>query len=111
VRVAQGRLLARARLLLAKAFLKHPEKEREAEKELQALLEADAGHGEALFHLGTIYRRRGWKARASSTFRKVLELEPSHREAIAALASLEAKPGPDQAADARGLLKKLFGKG
>jgi tetratricopeptide (TPR) repeat protein len=111
VRVAEGRLLLRARLLLAKAFLKHPEKEREAEKELLAVLEADPEHGEAHFHLGTIYKRRGWTARASSMFRKVLELDPSHREAIAGLASLEAKPEPAQSTDAKGMLKKLFGKG
>jgi tetratricopeptide (TPR) repeat protein len=111
VRVAEGRLRLRARLLLARAFLKHPEKEREAEKELQAVLEADPEHLDAHFHLGTIYKRRGWKSRASSMFRKVLELNPSHREAIAELGTLEAKPGPAQGTDARTLVKKLFGRG
>ena len=108
VRLGEGRTRQKARLLLARAYLKHPDKERLAEKELLAVLEGDPRDVDAHFYLGTIYRRQGLLRRARTAFEKVLELRPSHREAIAELGTL--KPKPEPAPESQGLLGKLFRK-
>jgi tetratricopeptide (TPR) repeat protein len=107
VRVAPGGLKQHARLLMARAFLKYPDKERDAERELLEVVQAEPANVEALFLLGGLYQRRGHNARAEAMFRKVLELRPNHRQAIAQLGSLAPKTSKKE----EGLLKKLFRKG
>ena len=78
----------RARLVLAKAYLKNPKWVKRAEETLLGIVHDDAQNVEAHYLLGTIYRDRGLKSRATTMFRKVLELKPDHEEALAALGPL-----------------------
>jgi tetratricopeptide (TPR) repeat protein len=97
---AQGRMRVRARVLLARALLHHPEKEKVAEKELQAALREDPEHVEAHFLLGSLYRRRGLSVRATAMLRRALELDPNHRQAQAEMDALDA-PSPAPGASRR----------
>jgi tetratricopeptide (TPR) repeat protein len=98
--LSTGRVKLQARVLMAKAYLKYPEKAREAERELLEVVQVQPDNVEATYLLGTFYLHRGLGARAEALFKRVLELKPNHREAIAQLES--AKPKEE------GLLKKFF---
>jgi len=103
-----GKLQLRARILLAKAYLKNPNWVKQAEQLLQGVVHDDAQNVEGHFLLGTIYRERGLKSRATSMFRKVLELKPDHEEALAEVGPLTpAEPAPTGSG---GLLGKFFRK-
>lgn len=104
-----GKLQIRARVLLAKAYLRNPNWVKQAEQLLQGVVHDDVQNVEGHFLLGTIYRERGLKSRATSMFKKVLELKPDHEEALAAVGPLT----PDEPAPTAGggLLGKLFRKG
>jgi len=91
---AQGRMRVRARVLLGRALLQFPDREKEAEKELLAAIKADSAHVEAHYLLGTLYRRRGLGTRAASMFRRALEIDPAHRAALAEMDALEKGPPP-----------------
>ena len=52
---SSGVLQRRARLLLIRAYLKYPDRVRDAEKELLALIERDPENAETQYLLGTIY--------------------------------------------------------
>lgn len=110
---AKGRLKARAQLVIARAYVKNPNWVKRAEEELQKLVQADPTNVEAYLLLGEIYKGQGLKARASSMFRKALEISPGHEQAAAALAGLGGAPEgaaatPQQRAGS--FLKKLFKK-
>jgi tetratricopeptide (TPR) repeat protein len=104
-----GKMLQRARIVLAKAYVKNPKWLKRGEETLQTVVRDDPQHVEAHFLLGTLYRDSGLKSRATSMFRRVLELKPDHEEALAAIGPL-APPEPE-AAQGAGLLGKLFRKG
>jgi tetratricopeptide (TPR) repeat protein len=110
VKVAQGRLLQRARVLLARAYLMHPDTEKQAEKELQAVLQDDLEYVDAYFYLGKVYKRGGLTARARGMLNKALELRPHHREALAELDALGPKPEPGSESEQTGFLKRILGK-
>jgi len=82
----------RARVLLGRALLQIPDREKAAEKELLAAVKDDPVHVEAHYLLGTLYRRRGLSTRAASMFRRALELDPAHRAALAEMDALEKNP-------------------
>jgi len=82
----------RARVLLARALLQIPDREKAAEKELLAAVKDDPAHVEAHYLLGTLYRRRGLSTRAASMFRRALDLDPGHRAALAEMDALEKAP-------------------
>ena len=84
----QGRLRRRARVLSAQALLQS-EGRRAAEEELKAALQEDRGNFDAHYLLGTIYKAGGANALAAASFHRVLDLQPRHAEALAALAELE----------------------
>jgi curved DNA-binding protein CbpA len=88
VPLAQGKLLARTRMLLARAYLKSPRGAKLAEAELTRLLEKDPSYVDAHLMLGRLYRDRGLRERAASSFKRVLEIEPHNRAAFADLESL-----------------------
>jgi uncharacterized protein DUF4388/DnaJ-like protein/tetratricopeptide repeat protein len=88
VPLAQGRLLARTRMLLAKAYLKSPRGARLAEAELSAVLQQDPASVDAHLMLGRLYRDRGLRERAAGAFKRALEIEPQSRAAFAELESL-----------------------
>ena len=108
--LAQGLLRNRARLLLTRIYLRYPEATKQAEKELQALIEEVPDHVEAHVLLGTLYKQTGLAARASAMFRRALELSPGHRAAQAELEALTVATPVAAPEAAKGLLKKLFGK-
>jgi tetratricopeptide (TPR) repeat protein len=89
VPIARGAEQARARLLLARAYLKHPETERDAERELLAITRDAPENVEGFALLGNLYARRKMNARAAALLRRALELNPRHRAARADLADVE----------------------
>lgn len=91
----------RARVLLAKAYIKNPNWVRRGEELLQTVLQEDPLHAEAHFALGMLYKESGMSSRAVGMFKKALELRPEHKHAQAELSALS---GP-------AFLRKLFGKG
>ncbi len=101
---AKGRVRSRARLLLARAYLKYPEHAKTAERELLAALQEDAQQPEIYYVLGTVYKRGGLASRATAMFRRAVELNPRYR---AALAELE----PGLPAPPPGPGRKRFGRG
>jgi curved DNA-binding protein CbpA len=107
VPLADGRLKAQARLFMAKAYLRYPEREREAEHELLEVTQAQPDNFEPFYLLGSFYQRKGLSTRAEAMFRRVLELKPNHRETIAQLQTLSSEPASGEGA---GLLKRFFRK-
>ena len=105
IQAASGALKRKAQLLLARAYLKYPDRVRDAEKELRGVIERDSENSEAHYLLGTIYMRSGMKARAISQFSRTIELRPKHAEAREQLARLARDDGGDGQG---GVLKKLF---
>jgi tetratricopeptide (TPR) repeat protein len=99
---AEGRMRTRARVLLGRALLALPDREKPAEKALQEAVKDDPDHVEAHYLLGTLYRRRGLPTRARSMFRRALELDPHHRASLAEMDALSADPpSPASAAPRR----------
>src|SRR5262249_39558844 len=91
---ASGRMRTRARVLLGRAHLLHPERERVAEKELLEAVKEDPAHVEAHYLLGTLYRRRGPSTPAAPMFRRALEIDPTHRASLAEMGPPHAPPAP-----------------
>jgi tetratricopeptide (TPR) repeat protein len=94
----------RGRILLARAYAKNPNWMRKAEDQLQDVVREDPANVDAHYELGLLYKAGGFPARAQAMFRRVLELRPDHRDAVAEL-------GLDTAPGGGGLLKRLFGRG
>jgi hypothetical protein len=100
--MTEGALERRARLLLARAYQMSPEGGRKAEAELLRLVRLDAKDTDALFALAKFYQGAALPARARVMFQRVLELQPGHKAASAALDThKEAQPA------ASGLLDRL----
>jgi tetratricopeptide (TPR) repeat protein len=99
----------RARVILARALVKNPNWIHQAEEVLQAVVQDEPNHQEAHFELGSLYKERGLKSRALTSFRRVLDINPEHERAAAALAEM-GDVGTEQTPDSGGLLRKLFGK-
>jgi tetratricopeptide (TPR) repeat protein len=91
----------RARVLLAKAYLKNPNWLRRGEELLQTVIQEDPQNAEAHYALGMLYKESGMSSRSVAMFKKAVELRPDHKHA---LAELNALSGP-------AFLRKLFGKG
>jgi tetratricopeptide (TPR) repeat protein len=96
VKAAEGRMRTRARVLLGRALLQVPDHEKAAEKALQDAVRDDPAHVEAHYLLGTLYRRRGLATRATSMFRRALELDPGHRASLAEMDATSAAPAPER---------------
>jgi tetratricopeptide (TPR) repeat protein len=105
---AQGRLLSRGRVLLAKCFMKNPNWVRRAEEQVQLVLKAEPKNVDALYVLATIYKAGGLKARTIGALRRVLELRPEHEEAARDLNELTPTEDPDAPKEG-GIFKKFFG--
>jgi Tfp pilus assembly protein PilF len=103
----------KARVTLARAYVKNPNWLRRAEETLLAVLQESRDYVEAYVVLGQVYRASDQRARAVGMYRKALELQPGNEEALAELAALEPPPSgaapPGSGSGA--ILKKLFGKG
>ena len=107
VTVVDGTLRTKARLGLARAYMKNVNWLKRAEEQLLAALEDDARCVEAYVLLGQLYKAGSLKQRAQAMYRKALELVPTHEEALRELASLTHGDHP---ADHRGILDKLLGR-
>jgi tetratricopeptide (TPR) repeat protein len=107
---AAPKVRARARVVLAKCYLKNPNWAKRAEEQLLALVAEEPKHVEGHYLLGTIYREKGMRSRALARMKKVLELEPDHEEARARAAELEPPPEPEEPSGG-GFVKRLFGRG
>jgi hypothetical protein len=106
---ARGKMRVRARLVLARCYLKNPNWVKRAEEQLNLALEEDPKDFDAHYLLGTLYLSGGLRSRALSKFRKVLELKPEHEEARARVAELAPPPEPTPPASG-GFMKRIFGK-
>lgn len=91
---AQGRMRTRGRVLLGKALLEYPDRDKAAEKELLEAVREDPVHVQAHYLLGTLFRRQGRPARAAAMFRRALEIDPAHRAALADLDAMASDPPP-----------------
>jgi hypothetical protein len=111
VGAAEGRMKSKAKLVLARAYAKNPKWTKRAEELLQTVLQEDPKYGEPYFALGLIYKEKGLRSRATSMFRKTLELKPDHEEAAAELATLSPEGEAPAPPEGGGLIKRLFGKG
>jgi len=112
--LAQGKQGVRLRYVMAKAVVRNPHWVKRAEELLVGVVKDDPGHVGAHWLLAGIHRKGGLRARATSMLRRVLELQPEHEEAAAALSELAPAPEPDPAPESPpsgGLLKRLFRKG
>jgi tetratricopeptide (TPR) repeat protein len=96
----------RAQVLLARAYMKNPNWRRRAEELLQRIVQESPDHADAYVALGNLYRTSQLKSRAQAMYRKAMQAQPGHPEALAELASLDGE-GPEGGT----LLKKFFSKG
>jgi Tfp pilus assembly protein PilF len=99
----------RARVLLARAYLKNPKWVKRAEETLLAVIHDDDKNVDGHFLLGKIYKEQGLKTRSQSMFRRAVELKPDHEEAAAELIEPVAEPEPPEAGGGGGFIRKLFG--
>jgi len=97
----------RARLVLARCYLKNPKWAKEGEQILLDAVRDDPKAAEAFALLGALYVERGLPTRAAGMFRRVVELKPEDAEARQRLAKLEPDaPSPEDGEG--GLLRKIF---
>jgi tetratricopeptide (TPR) repeat protein len=101
---AEGPIRHRMRLLLAACNARNPAWAKQAEELILAVLKDDPRNVPAYLQLAQLYKERNLKARATSMFKKVLELDPENEAARAELGP------PPEASASGGLLKKLFGR-
>jgi Domain of unknown function (DUF4388)/DnaJ domain len=100
---------SRARVTLAKCFVKNPNWVRRGEEQLQRVLEKEPKNVEATYLLAGIYKAGGLKSRAISLLRRVVELRPEHEQAVADLDALLLTEPPEPP-PTEGFLKKFFGR-
>jgi len=115
VEVVEGKSRLRARVLLARCYLRNPKWAKSAEATLLAATLEEPRAVEPWALLGTIYAEKGLRTRATATYRKVLELKPDHEEAAQYLAQNSPPPEPPEdeggGVGGGGLLGRLFRKG
>ena len=99
----------RARVTLARAYMKNPNWLRRAEEALLSVLQESPDYAEAYVVLGQVYRASDQRARALATLRKALDLQPGNEEAIAEMAALEPR-SDDPGSGSGKVFKKFFGK-
>ncbi len=109
LRSLKGKMLQRARVALARNYLKNPKWLKRAEEQLQSVIREDANHIDAHLLLAGLYRTGGLKNRALHEYQRVLELNPDHEAAQQALLELTPEDTGEEKSQG-GFLKKLFGK-
>ena len=114
VEAAQGKARLRARVLLARCYVKNPKWAKSAEAMLLAATREEPRAVEPWALLGAFYAEKGLRTRATAMYRKALELNPDHEEAARYLAQNAPPPEPpeDEGGEGGGgLLGRLFRKG
>jgi curved DNA-binding protein CbpA len=106
LRQAEGALRVRALVALARGCVKNPSWMKRAEGYLQEALREDPERTEAYLLLGDIYRVGNFRARATTMYRKALELQPTNRHALRELAQLETPEAPARGGSLLDFLKK-----
>ncbi len=84
----------RARVLLARAYMKNPKWQHRAEELLGDVVREAPDSPEPYLVLGELYRGAQMRARAAAMYRKVLQLVPRNEEALGALRAIDAEDGP-----------------
>jgi tetratricopeptide (TPR) repeat protein len=107
----QGKARLRAQLLLARGWGKNPKWAKRAEELLLVASRENPQSPEPWAMLGAIYAGKGLRTRATTMYRKALELKPDHEEAAQYLAANAAEPEPPEDERGGGLLGRLFRKG
>jgi tetratricopeptide (TPR) repeat protein len=84
----------RARVLLARAYMKNPKWRHRAEELLGNVVREAPDSPEPYLVLGELYRGAQLRARAAAMYRKALQLSPRNEEALNALRAIDAEDGP-----------------
>jgi len=95
----------KAQVLLARAYMKNPNWGRRAEELLQRVIQ-ESPDADAYVTLGNLYRASQLKSRAQAMYRKAVQVQPGHQEALAELAALDGEGPPEGGTR----LKKFFSK-
>ena len=115
VEAAQGKARLRARVLLARCYVKNPKWAKSAETMLLAATREEPRAIEPWALLGAFYAEKGLRTRATAMYRKALDLNPDHEEAARYLAENASPPEPPEGEGGGegggGLLGRLFRKG
>jgi tetratricopeptide (TPR) repeat protein len=114
VEVVEGKSRLRARVLLARCYIRNPKWAKSAEATLLAATREEPRAVDPWALLGSIYAEKGLRTRATAMYRKVLELKADHEEAAQYLAQNAPPPEPpddEGGGEAGGLLGRLFRKG
>jgi tetratricopeptide (TPR) repeat protein len=107
---ARGKVRLNARVLLARCLLKNPNWTKRAEEILLAVTREEPQAIQPWALLGGLYAEKGLRARATSMYRRALELNPDHEEAKAYFAANAPEPEPPADEGGGGLLGRLFRK-
>jgi cytochrome c-type biogenesis protein CcmH/NrfG len=84
----------RARVLLARAYMKNPKWRHRAEEVLGQVVREAPDAPEPYLVLGELYRGAQLRARAAAMYRKALQLSPRNEEALNALRAIDAEDRP-----------------
>jgi serine/threonine-protein kinase len=84
----------RARVVLARAYMKNPKWRHRAEEVLGQVVREAPDAPEPYLVLGELYRGAQLRARAAAMYRKVLQLSPRNDEALNALRAIDAEDRP-----------------
>jgi Flp pilus assembly protein TadD len=79
-----------------------------AEETLRAAVQEEPGDAEAYRLLGKLYEERGLRTRATSMFRRVLELKPDDAQATEALTRVDTPNESSPSEGGGGFLRKIF---
>jgi len=109
VPILTGKMRQRARVLLARAYLKNPKWVKRAEETLLSVVQEDDKNADGHFLLGKIYKQQGLKTRSLTMLRRAVELKPEHEEAAAELAESIAVEPESPEPSSGGFIRKLFG--
>jgi len=115
VEAVQGKPRLRARVLLARCYIRNPKWAKSAEATLLAATREEPKAVEPWALLGAIYAEKRLRTRATAMYRKALELKPDHEEAAQYLAQnappTESPEDEGGGEGGGGLLGRLFRKG